>query len=240
MSNIKTGITPEQREAANRAKVKQEAKKPRPKPNALTKAADAVGKKAKAAAKVAPLPKSEKDAKVAASVKKAKITAAEAKKLTVEQRDRAVLAADKKPGLSGAALKKFIIDGTELAAQMKDAKAKAAAEGKVEKTVRRAKDPEAAEVAARAKALAPNLKSAYIAADGREFLDQFKVTRRGAKITVTRGKVEQKIDAGDLEKFGVDGEKNKEVRAALSELSKDSRLYGRKLALLILASQAKK
>lgn len=186
-------------------------------------------------------------------IKSAKEAVAKAKlpvdtNLSAEQRDRAAASAQEKPGLSGKALATWILEGQALAEQTEAAKTSAAAEkaeARTRQNITRSADPEAAELAKAAKALAPDVKSAFLPKDAREFLDLFKVMVDGQTLAVCRtdknAPEDVAIKRADLRKLGVDGVKGedvKDVRAALSAVGKGSRLWGRKLALMILAHDA--
>jgi hypothetical protein len=169
-------------------------------------------------------------------------------KLDADQRERAVYAEEKKKGLRGKALMAFILDGKTVDDQVKDAQVKTAAQkasAKAAKNVTRASDPDATKLAQDAKALAPDVKSAFLPKDARCFLDEFKASAKGQNVTVVRttGEKAERVFVRDhLRAFGVDGptgieaELSKAIRADLAALGRDTRLWGRKLALMILAS----
>lgn len=172
-------------------------------------------------------------------------------KLDAGQRKRAVESKVNHAGLSGRSLAKFILEGKTVAEQIEDGRAEQAAVNREERTranTTSSKDPEASEIAAAAKKLAPDVKSSFLPKEGREFLDLFTVTAEGQTITVKRsgaqgleGALEEAaIKRADLRKFAIDGEKDKDVRAVLSGLGKGTRLWGRKLGLMILAADARR
>lgn len=186
---------------------------------------------------------------VKAQLEKAKLPADT--KLTAEQKTRAVESAEKKSGLMGKALETFIMEGKALGAQAAEAEQAQAAKAREERTrqnVTRSGDPEAAELAAAAKKLAPEVKSAFLPKDAREFIDVFTVTASGQTITVKRtgaqgveGALEEtQIKRAALREFAIKGEKDKDVRTALAGIGKGTRLWGRKLGLMILATDAQK
>lgn len=159
--------------------------------------------------------------------------------LTADQRKRAADSGTEKPGLAKKALATWILEGQGLGEQAEAAKAANTAKTAEEKTrqnVTRSQDPEAAELAVNAKKLAPEVKSAFLPKDAREFIDDFTATKAGQKVTIKRGDVTVELKTADLRKFGVDGEKDPEVRKCLAEVGRGSRLWGRKLALMVLAS----
>lgn len=163
--------------------------------------------------------------------------------LTPEQRARAATSAKDKPTMTGEALAGWIRDGKSLRQQQADAKAEregAKRRDPQRQNVTKSQDPEAAELAVAAKKLAPDVRSAFLPKDAREFIDDFKVTRSGQKITISRGDGSADFKLGELRKFAMEGEKNKEIRGALATLGKGSRLWGRKLALMALAFKAPK
>ena len=167
-------------------------------------------------------------------------------KLDPQQRARAATALTDKPGLSGKALEKWIMEGKGGAEQVAEAKAQRSAAQREERTrenITRSGDPEAASLAVEAKSLAPEVKSAFLPKDAREFLDKFVVTlsEDAKELTIARTDgadiepVTLKVTA--LEKFAKKGEKDGDVRKALSAVGKDSRLWGRKLGLMALAQR---
>lgn len=162
--------------------------------------------------------------------------------LTPEQKKRAATFTAGHAGLSGNALATYILEGKNATAQAADAKQaeKAAAKAQKErKNLSRSNDPEAAELAQKAAALAPEVRSAFLPKDAREMLDSFKVSKDGPKtIRVERGDAVQEFQRAALESFAVGGDRNKDVRKQLAELAKDTRLWGRKLALMILIRAA--
>lgn len=165
--------------------------------------------------------------------------------LDAEQKKRAVASAETKKGLTGKALATFILEGKDGKAQVEAAKAAKQAEKKAEKTrqnVTRSADPEATQLAADAKALAPDVRSAFLPKDAREFLDRFNVIREGQSVTVTRTDADAEVTfkTAQLRRFAEQGEKNGEVRAGLSTLAKDTRLWGRKLALFVAVKAAER
>ena len=169
-------------------------------------------------------------------------------KLDPEQRRRAAghILNGEKGGLTGKALATYITDGTGTGAQVAKAREEQAAQQKAERqrtNATRSSDPEATELAQKAKALAPEVKSAFLPKDAREFIDKFEQRKTGQHIVVKRTDVkdaeEVSIKRADLRKFAQEGEKDTDVRAALATLGKDSRLWGRKLGLFILASEGR-
>jgi hypothetical protein len=171
--------------------------------------------------------------------------------LDLDQRKRAAEAAEKKPGLSGKALQEYILNGKTLGQQEGDAKAtresrerKASSETRSRANVTRSKDPEATELAAAAKALAPEVKSAFLPKDARAFIDEVQGKRKAADLLSREvegedGKKETvSISQAALRKFAIDGEKDQAVRAHLTALGSGTRLWGRKLGLMILAKMA--
>lgn len=161
--------------------------------------------------------------------------------LTPDQRRRAVEALRDRPGLAGKSLKAYIVDGTVLRQQVEVAKVAVAEERSAEqkrKHLSRSTDPKATDLAMRAKALS-GLRSNFLPKQGREFLDKFTVVGDGIEITVTRTDVdacEATIDLGALEAFARNGAPEKAVRAAMTTLSAGTKLWGRKLALMILVT----
>jgi hypothetical protein len=182
-----------------------------------------------------------------AALKKAGIPESQDKTLTDEQKARAESAAEKMAGLSGKALMTWILagkNGSEQVADAQAAAARAAQDEKANRNVTRSKDPEASQLARDAAALAPEVKSAFLPKEGREFLTLFKIERDGPTIKVTRegaqgveGALEVvEFDRQELRAFAVKGEKGesaKSIRASLSGLGKGTRLWGRKLGLMI-------
>ena len=83
-------------------------------------------------------------------------------------------------------------------------------------------------------------KSAFLPKDAREFIDIFKVELpQPQAITISRTDDDREavtIPVKSLEKFAKDGEADPEVRKALSAVGKGSRLWGRKLGLMALAT----
>lgn len=162
--------------------------------------------------------------------------------LTKEQRDRAAVSGTEKGGLRNAALAAWIMDGKTSTEQVEEAKTARKAAEKEDRTranVTRSADPEAASLAAEAKSLAPDVKSAFLPKDAREFLDLFKVERAlPTTVTISRtdsGAESITINVKQLEAFAKKGEKDTDVRKALSAIGKGSRLWGRKLGLMALA-----
>lgn len=164
--------------------------------------------------------------------------------LDEEQRKRAFESATKKAGLGKKALAVFILEGKDGAAQNKEVAEKQAAAKKAAKTrsnITKSGDPEASKLAVDAKALAPEVKSAFLPKDARVFLDTFKVVKKGQKITVTRKGVDPvEFKTAALTAFSRKGDKDKDVRAALSTLGHGTRLWGRKLGLMILVAAGTK
>lgn len=169
--------------------------------------------------------------------------------LTKEQRERAATYENGHAGLSGKSLEVYIMTGQTGREQTEAARAEAAEEERSERTrsnITRSADPEASELAAKAKGLAEDVKSAFLPKDAREFLDVFSVTKRGQKITVKRDKVtivegaseEAVFERAALEGFSIGANKDKDVRGQLAGLGKGTRLWGRKLGLMILAKSA--
>ncbi|HEX7088687.1 MAG TPA: hypothetical protein VF192_01045 [Longimicrobiales bacterium] len=171
-------------------------------------------------------------------------------KLTPEQRARALNHPD---GITGKALANYILEGKTLADQIKEGQAEQQAkkaEQRTRQNITRSQDPEAAELAKAAAALAPDVKSAFLPKDARCFLDDILDGKKVAALL--ERKVEVQVGEGDdaktetqtvkitlkqLEAFGVGGEKDKEVRAHLAALGHGTRLWGRKLALMMLAQK---
>jgi hypothetical protein len=92
--------------------------------------------------------------------------------LNADQRKRAVEAPKKKAGLRGKALGQYVLDGTNTRQQADAARGRRTAEattGGGGRNVTRSKDPEAVELAQEAKALAPDVKSAFLPKDARAF-----------------------------------------------------------------------
>lgn len=169
--------------------------------------------------------------------------------LTTEQRKRAANYKDGHAGLSGDALARYILDGTNSVDQVKAAREERAAEQKASGTATRVRthaDPEAAELAVKAKALAPEVKSAFLPKDAREAIDLFSVKASGTKILIKRsgaqgveGALEQAtFERAALEAFAMGGQKDGDVRKILAQLGKGTRLWGRKLGLMLLARVA--
>lgn len=165
--------------------------------------------------------------------------------LTKEQRDRAASSAKEKGGLTGKALERWIMEGKSSTEQVEEGKAARKAAEREQRTrenVTRSADPEASGLAVEAKALAPDVKSAFLPKDAREFLDIFKVELNGdTDLTVSRtdkdGPEPVELTVKALEKFARKGEKDADVRKALSAVGKGSRLWGRKLGLMVLAQR---
>lgn len=162
--------------------------------------------------------------------------------LTPEQKKRAATFTAGHAGLSGKALATYILEGKNANAQTAEARqadkdAKKA--DKQRKNLSRSNDPAAAELAQKAAALAPDVRSAFLPKDARECLDILQVAADGPKtITVTRGDVVVEFNREKLESFSIGGDKDKGVRGDLARLAKDSRLWGRKLGLMILVRAA--
>lgn len=160
-------------------------------------------------------------------------------KLTPEQRARAASWPKEHGGLRKKALATFILEGKtsrEQAQAAKEQRVQAAREERQAKNVTRSSDPEATELAQAAKGLAPDIRSSFLPKEAREFMTLFTVG--GSKrISVERKGVEkQTFERTALEAFAIGGQKDPDVRAQLSLLGKDTRLWGRKLGLFILAS----
>lgn len=182
-----------------------------------------------------------------AALKKAGLEESMDKNLTDEQKERAERAAEEKAGLSGNALAAWITEGKDGKTQVEEAQASSQAEKAETRTranITRSADPEAAQLAKDAAALAPEVRSAFLPKDAREFLDLMTIEVIGdAKVKVARSGAEVPEGALDeieltvhaLREFGIKGEKDKETRAKLAGIGKGSRLWGRKLALMILA-----
>lgn len=160
-------------------------------------------------------------------------------KLNAEQRARAAEWPGKHGGLRKKALATFILEGKNTAEQSKDsaaARQQKAREDRQQKNVTRSSDPEATELAQKAKALAPDIRSSFLPKEAREFMTEFKVGGR-QRIKVERKKVDtQTFDRTALEAYAIGGQKDPEVRAQLTTLGKETRLWGRKLGLFILAT----
>lgn len=221
---------------------KAEAKKPTPAAKAVAKVmADVDANEARGA---------QSDAKViAAQLRKAGVALGPRQSLTDEQSARALDSAKKRAGLSGKALATYILEGRSGREQVAEARARRArAAARTRSNATRSSDPEAAELAKRAAALAPDVKSAFLPRDAREFIDLFEQVAEGQSITVTRRGVQGVEGAIEeatfrrtmLKRFGISGEKDQPTRAALSGLGRNSRLWGRKLALFILAVDSKR
>lgn len=105
---------------------------------------------------------------------------------------------------------------------------------------RRARDPEAADLAKAAAARAPEVKSAFLPKDARSFIDEVLGGRKAEDLLVgalpakEEGDEGRDLDLPQLEKFAVKGEKDAEVRAFLRDLGKGTRLWGRKLGLFMV------
>lgn len=154
-------------------------------------------------------------------------------KLDADQRKRALNAP---AGLTGKALGIFILEGKGTREQEAEAKAaRETAQAKKDgRSARRSKDPEAADLAEAAKALAPEIKSSFLPKEGRQFLDLLK--GREAKELLEGALPEEKdLPMARLRRFAVEGEKDAEVRAFIKELGKGTQLWGRKLGLFIIA-----
>lgn len=165
--------------------------------------------------------------------------------LTADQKGRAATALEEKPGLGQTALATWILEGKGTSEVVKEAQAARETAKKAETTrtnITRSADPDAAELAAAAKALAPDVRSAFLPKDAREFIDLFTQVKEGQSITVSRvdGDTEVTFKRVDLRKFAAAGEKDKEIRGMLALLGKGTRLWGRKLGLMVLATDAKK
>lgn len=155
-----------------------------------------------------------------------------------------------KQGLTGKALQRWIIDGKGTRQQADEGRAhREAKEGEARQqrsrqNATRNNDPEAAGLAQAAHALAPEAtrpRSAFLPVDARAFLDEVlpkgaggakgllsrEVEEDGEKKTVT-------ITQAALKRFAADGEKDPDVRAHLTALGSGTRLWGRKLGLMIL------
>jgi hypothetical protein len=171
--------------------------------------------------------------------------------LSADQRKRA--ADPKKKGLTGKSLADWILEGKtpdeSIQAARQEQKAAARAE-RTRENVTRSADPEASTLAVEAKSLAPEVKSAFLPKDAREFLDKFEVVLKGDTDIVIRRtdgiknaegeQLEVELSVKALEKFARKGEKIAEVRTALSTVGKDSRLWGRKLGLMALAQRLRR
>lgn len=172
--------------------------------------------------------------------------------LTDEQKDRAAnLERDKKTGLGGKALATWVLEGAALPTTA-ETDAVIAAKAKAEKTrqnVTRSADPEASELAHAAKAMAPDVKSSFLPKEARSFLADIKGDKPVEALLVRTVEVpaekegeaatmkEVKVTFAALERFGIKGEKDPEVRAHVAALGHGTRLWGRKLALMILAQR---
>jgi hypothetical protein len=147
--------------------------------------------------------------------------------------------------LTGKSLADWILEGKTPDDTIQAARAEQKAAARAERTrenVTRSADPEASTLAVEAKSLAPEVKSAFLPKDAREFLDKFEVTLQGdTDLTIARkdadGIEPVELSVKNLEKFARKGEKIAEVRTALSAIGKDSRLWGRKLGLMALAQR---
>lgn len=183
--------------------------------------------------------------------------------LDLDQRKRAAEATAKKPGLAGKALQEFILNGATVKDQVQEAKGKreakeraASTENRSRSNLTRSNDPEATELAKAAKALAPDVKSAFLPKDARAFIDEIQGKRAAADL-LTRTvevetedkdgnksveKVERSISQAGLKRFAVENIKDtdeaKAVRQHLTALGSGTRLWGRKLGLMILAKIA--
>jgi hypothetical protein len=114
------------------------------------------------------------------------------------------------------------------------------------KKERKHKDPEAHALAtaAREAARAAGLKSQYTSGEGREVLDRFTVTKapRGVLVITKDGGEPQRVKASVLKAL-IAGEKNDDTKAAaklMAELARGAKsmLYGRKLAIYLIAAAA--
>lgn len=172
--------------------------------------------------------------------------------LTKEQKERAATYTAGHGGLTGKALAAYILDGKTSKQQVEESRATTKKVTAERKNLSRSNDPAATELAQKAAALAPEVKSAFLPKDARECLDVMDVTRDGMFVVVKRKGVdlpqdvegvdhktnEVRIKREDLEGFAIGGNKDKDVRKLLAVLAKDSRLWGRKLGLMLLVRAA--
>jgi hypothetical protein len=168
--------------------------------------------------------------------------------LSTEQRDRAAVALQTHGGLRKTALLTFILTGQTGRQQVEAARAEARENERREsqrQNVTRSADPAATDIAQKAKELA-GVKSAFLPKEGRAFLNGFTVSVSGANVLVKRPNA-QGVE-GALEEFeaplaevvkyakggdGLETDRKTALRKQLSGLSKDTDLWGRKLAALI-------
>lgn len=94
---------------------------------------------------------------------------------------------------------------------------------------------EARALAAKAAGLSA-VRSAIIPKDAQVFLDEFETKREGQHITVRHGGQEITFSTRDLRAFAIKGANKPAVSAGITSLAAGTRLWGRKLALLVLAS----
>lgn len=163
--------------------------------------------------------------------------------LTPEQKKRAATHTAGHAGLMGNALATYILEGKNANAQSADARQAEKAGKKADKerkNLSRSNDPAATELAQKAAALAPDVRSAFLPKDAREMLNVFTVKADGPKtVSVTRKGADTVEFAREaLEGFAIGGSRDKDVRKQLAGLAKDTRLWGRKLALMILVRAA--
>lgn len=195
--------------------------------------------------------KAEKERARRETIKRAKEAVAKAglpadTKLDLDQRKRAADAAEKKAGLSGKALATWILEGKTTGEQVQEARAERSKAERAERqrsNLTRSTDPEAAELAQAAKALAPDVKSSFLPKEGRQFLDELLPRGGGAGaagllsrvVATEEGEETVTITQAALRRHSVENEKDQEVRAHLTALGKGTKLWGRKLGLFILA-----
>lgn len=170
----------------------------------------------------------------------------EDQRLTAAQQERAAEASVSHTGLTGKSLAVFILEGDTIRDQVRASKRaakKAAAKKHTESVIGRSTDPEATAIARAAKAMAPLVRSNFLPKDAREFLDKYSLRLRAGSLTIARTDgtgLEETFDRQSLELFATAGAKNKHIRRQLADVSRDSRLWGRKLALIALVVAAKR
>lgn len=159
--------------------------------------------------------------------------------LSPDQRERAATYRAGHAGLTGQSLAIYILEGKTLNEQVAAARAAEARPARGERQGRTPKDPEGTALAAKAKALAPDLKSKFRGYEGREILDLFKIEDAGdGAIRITRtdrdGDDSTVLPRESIEAFSIGGAKDPVVRKAFVDLGSGTRLWGRKLGLFIL------
>lgn len=172
--------------------------------------------------------------------------------LTPEQRERAMAAPKEKAGLRGKSLGTWIAEAKNGREQVAEAQAERKETQRKEtqrKNITASSDPDAKRICIEAKEFA-GVKSPFSPKEGREFLDGFELSSiagpSDARQTITiKNKlagVEATLFIEEVRAFAKGtleaADAKTAVRAAMSELAKETTLWGRKLAAFISVKAA--